>query len=73
MTNRSGGKESNRVHIRCSINGEPARVLLELKHQGIIRSNADAVCQGLLALWEKVVKRELEEAQLKASKRLDEE
>jgi len=61
-----------RVHIRCAINGEPARVLLELRRRGIIRSNADAVCQGLLTLWEKIVRRELEEAQLKASKRLAE-
>lgn len=70
MTNRSRGKESSRVHIRCSIDGEPARILLELKHRGIIRSNADAVCQGLLTLWEKVLRRELQEAQLEASREL---
>lgn len=73
MTNRSRGKESSRVHIRCSIDGEPARILLELKHRGIIRSNADAVCQGLLTLWEKVLRRELAEAEVKASKKLEEE
>lgn len=71
--NRENKERSARVHIRCAINGEPARILLELRHRGIIRSNADGVCQGLLALWEKVVRRELEEAQLKASKRLAEE
>jgi len=70
---RENKERPARVHIRCVINGEPARVLLELRRRGIIRSNADAVCQGLLALWEKIVRRELEEAQLKASKHLTEE
>jgi len=70
---RENKEKSARVHIRCMINGEPARVLLELRRRGIIRSNTDAVCQGLLTLWEKIVRRELEEAQLKASKRLAEE
>jgi hypothetical protein len=70
---RENKERTARVHIRCAINGEPARILLELRHRGIIRSNADGVSQGLLALWEKVVRRELEEAQLKASKRLAEE
>ena len=70
---RENKERSAKVHIRCAINGEPARVLLELKHRGVIRSNADAVCQGLLALWEKVVRRELEEARLMASKHLEQE
>jgi len=74
MTNPSKSRqESNVVHIRASIEGEPARILLQLKDRGIIRSYVDGVCQGLLALWRDVLKRELEEAQLKASKRLAEE
>ena len=73
MTNRSRGKESNRVHIRCLIDGEPARILTELKNRGLVRSHVDAICQGLVCLWERVVKRQLEEAQLKASKKLEEE
>jgi len=70
-----GDKELHvqRVHLRCSLAGEPARILSELKKKGVIRSYADGVCQGLLALWEKNIARELEEAQLKASKRLNEE
>jgi hypothetical protein len=70
---RENKERSARVHIRCAVDGEPARVLLELRRRGIIRSNADAVCQGLLALWEKAVRRELEEARLMASKRLEQE
>jgi len=74
MTNRSKSRqESNVVHIRASIDGEPARILLQLKDRGIIRSYVDGICQGLLALWRDVLKRELEEAQLNASKRLAEE
>jgi len=66
-------EEFSKVHIRCSIDGEPARILVELKRRGLVRSHVDAISQGLMALWEKVVRRELEEAQLKASKRLAEE
>lgn len=59
------------VHIRASIDGEPARILVQLKDRGIIRSYVDGVCQGLLVLWKEVLSRELEEARLAASKRLE--
>jgi len=64
-------EESNSVHIRCQVTGEPAKILAELKKRGLVRSHADAVCQGLLALWEKVLRRELQEAQVKTSKKLE--
>lgn len=69
MAEESG--EGNKVYIKCSISGKPAKVLLELKSKGYCRSNVDALSQGLLALWKEVVRRELEEAQLKASKKLE--
>lgn len=66
-------EEFNGVHIRCQVTGEPAKILAELKKRGLVRSHVDAICQGLVCLWERVVKRQLEEAQLKASKKLEEE
>jgi hypothetical protein len=69
----SSGNEdrSHSVHIRCVVDGEPARILLELKKRGLVRSHVDGICQGLLALWREVLKRELEEAKVLASKRLE--
>jgi len=73
MTNGSKSRqESNVVHIRASIEGEPARILLELKRRGLARSNVDAISQSLITLWEKIIARELREAQLKTSQRLEE-
>jgi len=69
---KTRNEESNNVHIRCRITGEPAKILAELKKRGLARSYVDGICQGLVCLWERVVRRQLEEAQLKASQRLEE-
>jgi len=61
-----------RVRVNTTINGEPARILLELKQRGLVRSNTDAVNQGLVALSEKVLKRDLALAKLKAIKEPEE-
>jgi hypothetical protein len=63
-----GSKNKLSVRINTVINGEPAEILLELKKRGIILSNTDAVIQGLLALYEKVVQRDLEVARLRSLK-----
>ena len=61
--------ESNNVvkpiRINTSISGIYAEILINLKRRGILRSNTDAVCQGLLALKEKILKLDLEIARLK--------
>jgi hypothetical protein len=59
-------KENKKVRINTSIKGEPAEILLELKKRGIAVSNTDAIIQGLLALHEKVVQRDLATARLKS-------
>ena len=62
-----------RVHIKCAISGEPAQIFLDLKRRGIVLSAHDAVVQGLLSLHERVLQRDLQAAQLKASQKLSEE
>lgn len=69
----SGESQDSKVCVRCIISGEPANIFLELKRRGIVRSTRDAVVQGLMSLHEKIVQRDLKIAQLKASKRLNEE
>jgi len=66
-------EEPNSVHIRCQVTGKPAKILAELKKRGLVRSHVDAICQGLVCLWEQVLRRQLREAQLEASQRLQEE
>jgi len=53
------------IRINTSISGIYAEILINLKRRGILRSNTDAVCQGLLALQEKILKLDLEMARLK--------
>jgi hypothetical protein len=62
-----------KVSVRCIISGEPARIFLELKRRGLVRSTRDAVVQGLMSLHERIVQRDLKIAQLKASQRLNQE
>jgi hypothetical protein len=65
--------QEHKVSVRCIISGEPAKIFLELKRRGIVRSTRDAVVQGLMSLHERIVQRDLKIAQLKASQRLNEE
>jgi hypothetical protein len=69
----SAGDKEEKVNIKCAVTGEPARIFHELKRRGIVRSARDAFVQGIISLHEKVVARDLQLAQLKASQRLEEE
>lgn len=68
----SAGDQEEKVNIKCAVTGEPARIFHELKRRGIVRSARDAFVQGIISLHEKVVARDLQLAQLKASQRLEE-
>jgi len=59
-----------RVEVRCTLREEPARIILELKERGIVATIREAVVHGLMALHERVLERDLKEAQVKASKRV---
>jgi hypothetical protein len=71
-TSSNGGQE-HKVSVRCIISGDPAKIFLELRRRGLVRSTRDAVVQGLMSLHERVVQRDLKIAQLRASQRLNEE
>ena len=60
------------MRINCSIDGEAAQILLELKKRGIVKSNREAVVQGLILLHEKVLERDLRYARLKTLKEVEE-
>ncbi len=47
------------VDIRCTLVGEPARILLELKERGIANSYKAAISQALYAYYGDVLDREL--------------
>jgi hypothetical protein len=55
------------------LSGEIAEVYLQLKERGIVHSTRDAFAQGLRCLQERVTEQDLKRAQLRASKRLEEE
>lgn len=56
--------KNTRVHVNCELQGEPARILLELKGRGLALSNTDAIAQGLLALYDRVIERDLRKMRL---------
>lgn len=56
--------KSTRIHVNCEIQGEPAEILLELKRRGLVLSNTDAVSQALLALYDRVLERDLRKTRL---------
>jgi len=66
-------KEPETVYVKCTLRGEPARIVAELKERGVVRSVREAVVHGLLALYEKTMERDLKRAQARASRRLEEE
>ena len=64
---------NEKLYVKCTLTGEPARMVLELKERGIVRSVREAVVHGILAFYEKTAERDLKNAQAKASLRLQEE
>lgn len=53
------------VRINCKIEGEPAEIIRDLKKRGLFTSNTDLIIQAVMVLHEKIVERDLKEAQLK--------
>lgn len=60
--------KQTRVRINTEIEGEPAKMLLELKQRGLVSDNTDAVNQGLLVLYDRTLKRDLARLQLQRLK-----
>lgn len=47
------------VHVRCVINGEPARIIRELKRRGTVASVKEAVVQGICDYYDDLLRRDL--------------
>lgn len=60
-----------KIYVKCTLSGEPARIVRELKARGVVASVREAVVHGILEYYEKILKRDLEREQLKASRRLN--
>jgi hypothetical protein len=63
-----GPSKQTRVRINTEIEGEPAKILLELKKRGLVSDNTDAVNQGLLVLYDRTLRRDLARLQLQRLK-----
>ena len=65
--------EEHKVWVNFTLKGEPAQTYFELKQRGIIHSTRDVFMEGLRALQERVMERDLKMAQIRASRRLNED
>ncbi len=66
--NDGPSRQITRVRINTEIEGESAKMLLELKKRGLVSDNTDAVNQGLLVLYDRVLRRDLARLQLQRLK-----
>ena len=55
-----------KVRLSLTLRGETAKILLELRARGIVRSYADCVNQAIRLLHEKVIEQDIRSARLKA-------
>ncbi len=53
------------VNVRCTLVGEPARILLELKERGIASSYRAVISQALYAYDDEVLERDLKSLQVR--------
>jgi hypothetical protein len=57
------------VYVKCVLRGEPARIVRELKERGVACSVREIVVQGLVALEERTLEREIKGGRLRAERR----
>ena len=66
-------EKPEKVYLKCTLKGDQALIILELKERGIVGSVREAVVQGLFAFYEKILKRDLRRAQVASARRIAEE
>lgn len=66
-------KENDKVSVKCTLKGELPWIFLELKERGIVKSVREAMVQGLLAIYDRTMERDLKRTHVRASMRLEEE
>jgi len=55
-----------KVRVSLTLCGDTARILLELRARGIVRSYADCVNQAVRLFYEKILEQDMRSARLKA-------
>ena len=60
------------IYVKCVLRSEPARIIRELKGRGVACSIREIVVQGLLALEEKTIEREIRVERSKSLRRGEE-
>jgi hypothetical protein len=60
-------KRSDVVNARVLLEGDVLRMYRELRSRGLVKSTRDAFTQGISALYEKVMERDILEARAKTS------
>lgn len=58
-------KNKNGLRINCTIYGRLSTEAEELKHEGVVRNNADLVRQGVNALYQRMVDERLKTQRMK--------
>ena len=48
----------NPIYVRCTLEGDIARMYRELESRGLVKSIREAIAQGISAYYEKVMERE---------------
>jgi len=61
---------TDRVHVRCVLYGDVARMFRELESRGLFKSVREAVTLAVQAYYEKVMERDLLEARAKTSTKI---
>ena len=64
---------TDKVYVRCVLEGDVARMFRELESRGLVKSVREAVYHGITAYYEKVMERDLLEARAKTSLQLADE
>lgn len=60
------GPATPKVRLNLTLRGDIARILVELRARGIVRSYADCVNQAIRLLYEKIIEQDIRSARLKA-------
>lgn len=63
--------KDEKLYVKCTLIGEPARIVRELKARGLASSIREIVVLGIICLYDRVLERDLKRAQVQASQRLD--
>ena len=68
-----GQEYAKPIRVRCVLEGDIARMYRELESRGLVKNVREAFAQGISAIYEKTMERDLLEARAKTSAKLAED